>query len=176
MDQTTLPAMVMQAQINVLETENLKKYQNHMDNMMQDRPKLYGLIMEHISAESKDAIKTEADYDIWQANKDPEKLWQALEKMHKVDSVSAVSEMVELVARQHYYAIKQGSYETLIQFSERFRATYKACEDNGQGSIPEKTRAMVFFHALDTIRYVELKKQLMNNWAVGARKTSKHGQ
>jgi len=73
--QTALPAMVMQAQINVLETENLKKYQNHMDNMMQDRPKLYGLIMEHISAESKDAIKTEADYDIWQANKDPEKLW-----------------------------------------------------------------------------------------------------
>jgi hypothetical protein len=44
--------------------------------------------------------------------------------------VNAVKEMVELSARQHYYSIKQGSY-TLIQFSERFRATYKAFEDNG---------------------------------------------
>jgi hypothetical protein len=40
-------------------------------------------------------------------------------------SVSAVKEMVELAARQHNYSIKQGSYETLIQLSERFRATYR---------------------------------------------------
>jgi hypothetical protein len=47
-------------------------------------------------------------------------------------------EMVELAARQHYYSIKQWSYETCIKFSKRFRATYKAFEDNGQGTIPQK--------------------------------------
>jgi hypothetical protein len=72
---TTIPSMVTQAQIDILETESLTKYQKQMDDMMQDRPKLYGLIMEHISAESKDAIKMEADHAVWHANKDPEKLW-----------------------------------------------------------------------------------------------------
>jgi hypothetical protein len=43
----TLPATVMQAQLDIMEMENMKKYQKHMDDMMRDRPKLYGLIMEH---------------------------------------------------------------------------------------------------------------------------------
>jgi hypothetical protein len=110
-----------------------------------DRPKLYELIMDHISAESKDAIKTEADYTVWYSSKDPEKLWQASEKTHEVDSVSAMSEVVELTAWKHYYTIKLGSYETLIQFSKRFRVTYKAFEDNGQSTIPEINRAMDIF-------------------------------
>ncbi len=66
-DWTTLLSSVT----NILETESLKKYQKQMDNMMRGRPKLYGLIMEHISMESKDAMKTEVDYTIWHANKDP---------------------------------------------------------------------------------------------------------
>ncbi len=57
------------------------------------------LIMESISAESQDEVKTEAVYEIWHANKDLEKLWQALENTHIVISVSAVIEMVELAAR-----------------------------------------------------------------------------
>jgi hypothetical protein len=28
-------------------------------------------------------------------------------------------------------------------------------------------RAIDFFHVLDTVRYAELKKQLINNWAAG---------
>jgi hypothetical protein len=31
---TKLPSSVTQGQIDILETENLKKYQRHMDNMM----------------------------------------------------------------------------------------------------------------------------------------------
>lgn len=55
--------------------------------------------MESISAESQDEVETEAVYEIWHANKDLEKLWQALENTHIVISVSAVIEMVELAAR-----------------------------------------------------------------------------
>ena len=41
--------------------------------------------MQHMSAESKDEEKGEADYDMCHKEKDPEKLWQAIEKPHKVD-------------------------------------------------------------------------------------------
>jgi hypothetical protein len=100
--------------------------------------------VESISVESKDTINTEADYAAWHANKDPEFFWQALEKTHKVDSISTVKEMAEFVARQHYYSIT-GSYEMLMPFSEHFRATYKAFTDNGQGTIKEKTTVMGLF-------------------------------
>jgi hypothetical protein len=58
-DRTTLPSSITQAQIVILETENLKKYLKHMNKVMHDGPKFYWIIMEHISGESKDAIKTE---------------------------------------------------------------------------------------------------------------------
>jgi len=72
--------------------------------------------------------------------------------------------VVKLAERQQYFSIKQGSYETHIQFSKRFRATYKAFEENGQGTIPENNGAMDFFHVLDMMWYADLKKQLLNNW------------
>jgi hypothetical protein len=39
--------------------------------------------MQNISQESKDAIREDADYLTWCPNKDPEKAWKTLEKIHK---------------------------------------------------------------------------------------------
>ncbi len=57
--------------------------------------------------------------------KDPEKLWQAIIRTHKVDTVSNVDAVKDLEARKAYQNIKQGSFETLAQYSVRFRDTYK---------------------------------------------------
>jgi hypothetical protein len=46
--------------------------------MEEDRPKLYGLMMKHMSVESKDEVNQEQDYEVWHSDKDPEKLWQAI--------------------------------------------------------------------------------------------------
>ncbi len=66
------------------------------------RPKLYGLIRQHMSLESKDEVAKERDYEQWHANTDPEKLWQAIECMHKVDSSSNVDEVKSMAARARY--------------------------------------------------------------------------
>ena len=58
-------------QQEILETESLKKYQGHIEDMIKNRPKLYGLMMQHLSVESKDIIKGEKDYDIWHGERDP---------------------------------------------------------------------------------------------------------
>ena len=57
--------------------------------------------------------------------KDPEKLWQAIIRTHKVDTLSNVDAVKDLEARKAYQNIKQGSFETLAQYSVRFRDTYK---------------------------------------------------
>lgn len=46
---------------------------------------------------------------------------QALERTHKVDSISTVTKVVEMTARKNYQTVKQGGFETLTQFIEKFR-------------------------------------------------------
>jgi hypothetical protein len=108
-----------------LEVEMIKEYNKQVENCT----KLYGLIRQHMSLESKDEVAKEADYDKWHADTDPEKLWQAIEKTHKIDSSSNVDEVKSMAARKVYQNIKQGSFESLAQFSEWFRETYQAFQE-----------------------------------------------
>jgi hypothetical protein len=124
--------------------------------MKLDRPKLYGLILEHMSVESKDKVAQAADYEIWHKATDPDKLWQAIVKLHKVDCVSNVSQVKEPTARKAYQQFKQGPFESVAQFSKRFRETYRSYKNTLTATDPvyieEKEQAMDFSHALDAGR------------------------
>jgi hypothetical protein len=76
------------------ERMNLEKFKDHtrkLTKMEEDRPKLYGLIMKNMSVKSKNEVAQEPNYEVWHAEKDPEKLWQAIIRTHKVDCVSGVT-------------------------------------------------------------------------------------
>jgi hypothetical protein len=160
------------AEVMIMRQEALKEHSKLLARMKLDRPKLYGLILEHMSVESKDEVAQEADYETWHKATDPEKLWQAIVKTHKVDCVSNVSQVKELTARKAYQQIKQGPFESLAQFSERFRETYRSYKNTLTATNPvnieEKEQAMDFFHALDAGRYGAFKTSMLNGWAAGA--------
>jgi hypothetical protein len=109
------------ANVAVMELEAVKAHQKRLEKMAEDQPKLYGLIMQHMSIESKDEVAQDPEYENLHAKKDPEKLWKAIVRTHKVDCVSSVTAIQELAARKAYQNIRQGAYETLAQYSERFR-------------------------------------------------------
>jgi hypothetical protein len=137
--------------------------------MEDDRPKLFGLIMQHMSVESKDEVAQDEDYENWMRDKDPEKLWKAIIRTHKVDCVSNVDAVKELTARKSYQNIKQGSFETLAQYSARYRDTYKSYKATGTVERPvdvtEKEQVLDFFHGLDQGRYATFKTSMLNSWA-----------
>jgi hypothetical protein len=59
------------------EKMNLEKFKEHtrkLAKMEEDRPKLYGQIMKHMSVKSKDEVDQEPNYKVWHAEKGPEKL------------------------------------------------------------------------------------------------------
>jgi hypothetical protein len=150
----------------------MKAHQRKLERMMDECPKLYGLILRHMSTESKDEVAQDPDYDTWTEATDPEKLWQAIVSTHKVDCVRSVDAVIELAARKAYQSIRQGSFETLAQYSERFRETYRAYKatekdpiDNPIG-VSEPDQAMDFFHGLDEGRYAEFKQNVKNGWAM----------
>jgi hypothetical protein len=160
------------AEVTIMQQEALKEHSKLLARMKLDRSKLYGLILEHMSVESKDKVAQEADYETWHKETDPEKLWQAIVKSHKVDCVSNVSQVKELTAQKAYQQIKQGPFESLAQFSEQFRETYRSYKNTSTATNPvnieEKEQAMDFFHALDTGRYGAFKTSMLNGWAAGA--------
>jgi hypothetical protein len=75
----SLPDNITSTMQNVLTLEALKEHQKALDKMKNDRPKLFELIMQHFSAESKDEIRDSPDFEEWYAETNPEKLWQAIE-------------------------------------------------------------------------------------------------
>ena len=89
-----------QAQAERLELEEFKDHCRKVSKMEDDRPKLFGLIMQHMSVESKDEVAQDEDYETWMRDKDPEKLWQAIIRTHKVDCVSNVDAVKELTVRK----------------------------------------------------------------------------
>jgi hypothetical protein len=164
---TLPPGMTLSTkQRESLEVEMVKEYNKQVEN----RPKLYGLIRQHMSLESKDEVAKEKDYEKWRADTDPEKLWQAIEKTHKVDSASNVDEVKVMASRKAYQNIKQGSFETLAQYSEWFRETYRAFQDSTSTdvSVEEADQAMDFFYGLDPVKYGIFKTNMINGWTTGA--------
>jgi hypothetical protein len=89
-----------------------------------------------------------------------------------VDCISNVTAVKELAARKAYQNIKQGSFESLAQYSERFRDTYRGYKATGTASKPidvlEEEQALDFFHGLDPSRYATFKTSMMNGWATQA--------
>jgi hypothetical protein len=75
-------------EIDLVKTDLVKDFAKQVGRMRANRPKLYGLILEHMSVESRDEVAREPDYEEWSIATEPEKLWQAIVRTHKVDCVS----------------------------------------------------------------------------------------
>jgi hypothetical protein len=150
----------------------MKAHQRKLERMKDNCPKLYGLILRHMSLESKDEVAQDPDYEVWSEATDPEKLWKAIVLTHKVDCMTSIDAVKELAARKAYQSIRQGSFETLAQYSERFREAYRAYKAMEKDPIDhpidvsEPDQAMDFFHGLDEGRYAEFKYNIKNGWAM----------
>ncbi len=111
------------AKIDFMKNKVMKELAKEVGKINRDKPKLYGLIRQHMSVESRDKVSQQPNYATWHVEKDPEKLWQAISKIHEVDCVSNVTEVMTMAARKAYQNIKQGAFEGLSLYGERFHKT-----------------------------------------------------
>ncbi len=80
-------------EVILLHKQVVIEYSQLKARMKVDRPKLYGLILAHMSVESKDEVAQGPDFQTWHGAMDPKKLWQAIVKTCKVDCISHVSQI-----------------------------------------------------------------------------------
>jgi hypothetical protein len=125
--------------------EECKNYAKHQEEMRNYRPKLYALIMQYLSPESKDEIKRVQNYEAMRQNIDPLMLWEAIEETHKIHSICKVAAVIKRNARKAYNNMKQGPYESIIAYRERFDEVLKAYQDQENPEIEHGNIAMDFF-------------------------------
>jgi hypothetical protein len=106
--------------------EDIKQYRREVSDYKRDKPKLYALILKYLSDESLEAVQKEAGWMAVEANADPETLWQLVELKHKVRSSSEVEAIMKLAARNQLASTRQGAFESIISFKQRYNNALKA--------------------------------------------------
>ena len=143
-------------------TEAIKSYTKEMLNVDTQAPKMYGFIWKYLSVGSVEEIKQHKDFATFSVDKDPVALWKAIVETHPVDGVSKVPAIMKSDARGVYQSCKQGGFEWLVTYRERFDAAHKSQEVAGNVAVKAEDQAMDFFNGLDPIRYAEFRTTINN--------------
>ncbi len=143
--------------------EDMKAYHRELADFRRDKPKLYALLLQHLSDESLDAVQKEVQWTKIEENADPEGLWQLIELKHKVHSTSKVEAVVKLAARTQLAMMRQGAFESIVAFKKRYTNALKVYKDQKNPDLSKVDEAMDFFSKLDNTRYAEFKTTYLNN-------------
>jgi hypothetical protein len=116
-------------------TETIKSYTKEMLNVDAQAPKLYSFIWQYLSIGSVEEIKQHKTYATFSVKKDPVALWKAIVETHRVDGISRVPAIMKSDARDVYRECRQGGFESLVTYRERFDAAHKSQVDAGNKAI-----------------------------------------
>jgi hypothetical protein len=142
--------------------EDMKQYWKEVAELKRDGPKLYRLILKYLSDESLDAVQKEAGWSSVEADAGSKMLWHLKEAKHKVHLASKVKAVVKLAVRTQSAACRQGAYESIITFKQRYNNALKSFHDQKNPKMSDKDIAMVFFSKLDNARYAKFKTTYLN--------------
>ena len=158
-----------QKEMRKIELQSTMKYRlSTINEMKRNRPNMYAYIYSKLSTESEDEIKREADFSTFSTEVDPLSLWKAVNKTHLISVASTSKTVMKRNAFSEYAKCKQGAFEDLFKFKERFSMKYKAYETQGNAAKDEEDQAMDFLEGLDKSRYGEFIVETLNDVQKGA--------
>jgi hypothetical protein len=152
----------------------MKEWRKEIKAMEKDRPKLYALILLYISDKSLEEVKHSDDWDPIKQETDPAMLWDIIESTHKMNTISKVESAMKMAARTTYQQMRQGMYENIITYKDRFNNAFKTYIDQKNPALDDKDVTMDFFQGLDNARYSGFKTKILNGLASKAIKQPKN--
>ena len=88
--------------------EACKQLERQKRDMESDKPKLHGLIYQHLSEESKDAIRMDSTFASSNQQRDPLTLWKAIVSTHLVASTAKTADVLKAESRGCYHSVRKG--------------------------------------------------------------------
>ncbi len=81
--------------------------------------------------------------------------------------MSKVVSIIKKTTREEYAACKQGAFEHIVDYKQRFDARLDAFKVSGNTEPPKEDVAMDFMYGLDNGRYAEFKAEIVNDLQKG---------
>jgi hypothetical protein len=110
----------------------------------------------------EDRVKCSNDWDTIKQETDPAMLWDIIESMHKINTISKVKSVMKMAARTTYQQIRQGTYENIITYKKRFNNALKAYIDQKNPVLDDKDVTMDFFQGLDNAIYAGFNTKILS--------------
>ncbi len=100
--------------------EDMKELRKEIKVMEKDHPKQYALILLYLGDESLEEVKHSNDWGTIEQEMDPAMLRDVIEQTHKINTISKVESVMKMAGRTAYQQMRQGAYENIITYKERF--------------------------------------------------------
>ena len=136
--------------------------------MEDNRSKLYAYIISKLSRESLDEYKHHADYDLVKGSLSPLGLWIVLREVHSLNTSSTNTLINKREAFQQYASTKQGSYESLYDYKERFEFAYDNYVEQGNEAKESADIALDFMYGLEGTKYGIFVAEIINDIQKGS--------
>ena len=148
--------------------ESVKQRIKDIAKMKSQRSSLYAYIRSKLSVESENEVKRHNDFENFSKEVCPLGLWRAVKATHLVTTTSRDSRMIKYNAAQEYGKLRQGAFQSLIDFKRQYDLKYKAYVTLGNDAKDETDQAINFLNALDRSRYGEFVVEYLNGISFGS--------
>ena len=154
--------------------EAIKQRLKDIAKMKSDRSSMYAYIKSKLSTESDNEVKRHPKYGVFNKAVCPLELWLAVKERHLITTTSQDARIIKQTAAQDYSSLRQGAFESLIDFKRKFDLKYKAYVSLGNHAKDEEDQAMDFLNALDKSRYGNFVCDILNGVQMEAIKVPKN--
>jgi len=140
-----------------------KHRDKEIDNMRIDRVSIFAYLISKLSKESVDKLHGHKDWNKIELERDPLNLWKIIKECHQTLTTSKVASVIKKTAREEYASCKQGMYESIMEYKQRFDARLDAYKASRNAAPTPEDEGMDFLNGLDNSRYAEFKAEIIND-------------
>ena len=148
--------------------ESIKQRIKDIAKMKSQRSLMYGYIQSKLGIESDNEVRQHARYAAFSREVCPLGLWLAVRETHLVTTTSRDARVIKHNAAQEYGRLRQGAFQSLIDFKRQFNLRYKAYVSLGNDAKDKEDQAIDFLKALDKSRYGEFVVEYLNRIGFGS--------
>ena len=151
--------------------DEMKSWTKVINKNLEDRTKMYEIIWGQLSNQSKEKIRSNANFADAEVDEggrqDPLALWKIIASTHLV--LSTGSDLLDRAAAKNIYdRIRQGNTESLGDFKLRFDRAIEALDQLGHTNMPETPEQVIhFINALHPSQHFEWKTKTLNGISEG---------
>lgn len=143
--------------------EEVKAVHRRRANDEDNKPKLYGTVLESISKNSRDVLaRHRQEYEHATKHFDPIGLLGLIERTHQLASDTQLVPFRALEARNQYHGCVQQETENINDYYERKRACEEVYREMGNPPLADEDVAMDYLHGLSNTRFAAFKANLIN--------------